>query len=68
MAGLLSRYFGFRERSTDLATEVRAGFTTFMVMAHRYLSRGGPALDQRSGACAAFVVYFCMPLIEGAVK
>src|SRR5882724_6620696 len=34
MAGLLSRYFGFGERSTDLATEVRAGFTTFMVMAY----------------------------------
>src|SRR5262250_2302458 len=34
MAGLLSRYFGFKERSTDLATEVRAGFTTFMVMAY----------------------------------
>jgi len=34
MAGLLSRYFGFRERSTDLATEIRAGFTTFMVMAY----------------------------------
>src|SRR2546428_5919790 len=34
MAGLLSRYFGFRERSTDLATEVRAGLTTFMVMAY----------------------------------
>ena len=33
MVGLLSRYFGFRERSTNLATEVRAGFTTFMVMA-----------------------------------
>ena len=34
MAGALSRYFGLRERSTDLATEVRAGFTTFMVMAY----------------------------------
>src|SRR5262252_9208404 len=34
MAGFLSRYFGFKERSTDLATEVRAGFTTFMVMAY----------------------------------
>src|SRR5262245_12094023 len=33
MAGLLSRYFGFRH-STDLATEVRAGFTTFMVTAY----------------------------------
>jgi len=30
MAGLLSRYFGFSGHSTDLATEVRAGFTTFM--------------------------------------
>src|SRR2546427_2925768 len=34
MAGLLSRYFGFRERATDLSTEIRAGFTTFMVMAY----------------------------------
>src|SRR4030095_14941114 len=34
MAGLLSSYFGFRERATDLATETRAGFTTFMVMAY----------------------------------
>ena len=34
MAGLLSRYFGFSARSTDLVTEVRAGFTTFMVMAY----------------------------------
>src|SRR6266566_1363821 len=34
MAGLLSRYFGFEERQTDLATEVRAGLTTFMVMAY----------------------------------
>src|SRR5215831_16971131 len=34
MAGVLSRYFGFKERSTNLATEVRAGFTTFMVMAY----------------------------------
>ena len=34
MAGLLSRYFGFTDRSTDLATEIRAGFTTFMVMAY----------------------------------
>src|SRR5262247_1407825 len=34
MAGLLSRYFGFSGHSTDLATEVRAGFTTFMVMAY----------------------------------
>ena len=30
----LSRYFGFRERETDLGTELRAGLTTFMVMAY----------------------------------
>src|SRR5881296_3626829 len=30
----LARWFGFAERSTDLATELRAGVTTFMVMAY----------------------------------
>src|SRR3989441_4223604 len=34
MAGLLSRYFSFAARNTNLATEVRAGVTTFMVMAY----------------------------------
>src|SRR5882672_240276 len=34
MTGLLSRYFGFSARKTDLGTEVRAGVTTFMVMAY----------------------------------
>jgi len=34
MAALLSRYFGFAARKTDLGTEVRAGVTTFMVMAY----------------------------------
>src|SRR5216110_3052817 len=34
MAALLSRYFGFAARNTDLGTEVRAGVTTFMVMAY----------------------------------
>jgi AGZA family xanthine/uracil permease-like MFS transporter len=35
MAGaILERWFGFTERHTDLATEVRAGVTTFMVMAY----------------------------------
>lgn len=32
--GVLARYFRFAERSTDLGTEVRAGVTTFMVMAY----------------------------------
>src|SRR5437867_9825799 len=30
----LARWFGFAERSTDLATELWAGVTTFMVMAY----------------------------------
>jgi len=30
----VARYFRFVERSTDLATELRAGLTTFMVMAY----------------------------------
>src|SRR5438093_3738545 len=35
MAGaFLERWFGFTQRHTDLATEVRAGVTTFMVMAY----------------------------------
>src|SRR5947208_11883962 len=34
MAGPLDRFFRFTERRTDLATEVRAGLTTFMVMAY----------------------------------
>src|SRR5919198_3602109 len=34
MAGPIARYFGFTERSTSLATELRAGLTTYMVMAY----------------------------------
>src|SRR2546425_443818 len=34
MAGPIARYFRFAERSTDLATELRAGLTTYMVMAY----------------------------------
>src|SRR5438128_10342173 len=34
MAGLLSRYFEISRRGTDVATEIRAGLTTFMVMAY----------------------------------
>ncbi len=32
--GGIASYFGFRERGTDMGTEIRAGFTTFMVMAY----------------------------------
>jgi AGZA family xanthine/uracil permease-like MFS transporter len=34
MPGTLDRWFGLHERGTDVATEVRAGLTTFMVMAY----------------------------------
>jgi adenine/guanine/hypoxanthine permease len=30
----IADYFGFAERGTDMATEIRAGITTFMVMAY----------------------------------
>ena len=30
----IARYFKFAERGTDLATEARAGVTTFLVMAY----------------------------------
>src|ERR671923_813297 len=33
-AGSLEQWFGFTQRHTDLATELRAGVTTFMVMAY----------------------------------
>ena len=31
---LLESYFGFRQHGTDARTEIRAGLTTFMVMAY----------------------------------
>src|SRR5215467_2407357 len=34
MVAILEGWFGFAERHTNLATEVRAGLTTFMVMAY----------------------------------
>jgi adenine/guanine/hypoxanthine permease len=67
MAGLLSRYFGFRERSTDLGTEVRAGFTTFMVMAYIIFVNpvilgftGVPGLDGKGLPFAATLTVTCL--------
>jgi AGZA family xanthine/uracil permease-like MFS transporter len=67
MAGLLSRYFGFRERSTDLATEVRAGVTTFMVMAYIIFVNpvilgftGVPGLDGKGLPFAATLTVTCL--------
>jgi AGZA family xanthine/uracil permease-like MFS transporter len=46
----IASYFGLRERGTDLWTEVRAGLTTFMVMAYIIfvnpsILSGGPLAD-----------------------
>jgi len=67
MAGLLSRYFGFRDRATDLATEIRAGFTTFMVMAYIIFVNpiilgftGVPGLDGRGLPFAATLTVTCL--------
>src|SRR5437660_5673383 len=68
MAGLLSRYFGFEERQTDLATEVRAGLTTFMVMAYIIFVNpiilgftGVPGLDGKGLPFAATLTVTCFP-------
>src|SRR5262252_3721311 len=67
MAGFLSRYFGFHERATDLATEIRAGVTTFMVMAYIIFVNpiilgftGVPGLDGRGLPFAATLTVTCL--------
>src|SRR5437899_9681690 len=67
MAGLVSRYFGFKERQTDLATEVRAGFTTFMVMAYIIFVNplilgfaGVPGLDGKGLPFSATLTVTCL--------
>src|SRR5256885_1998570 len=67
MAGLVSRYFGFKERQTDLATEVRAGLTTFMVMAYIIFVNpiilgftGVPGLDGKGLPFAATLTVTCL--------
>src|SRR5215468_9092711 len=66
MAGFLSRYFGFRQRATDLTTEV-AGVTTFMVMAYIIFVNpiilgftGVPGLDGRGLPFAATLTVTCL--------
>src|SRR4029450_10786300 len=67
MVGLLSRYFAFKAHSTDLATEVRAGVTTFMVMAYIIFVNpiilgftGVPGLDGKGLPFAATLTVTCL--------
>src|SRR6266480_2215931 len=67
MAGPLDRFFRFTERRTDLATEVRAGLTTFMVMAYIIFVNpiilgyvGVPGLDGKGLPFAATLTATCL--------
>src|SRR5258706_9639297 len=70
MTGLLSRYFGFSARKTDLGTEVRAGVTTFMVMAYIIFVNpvilgftGVPGLDGKGLPFAATLTVTCLTAV-----
>src|SRR2546421_3492034 len=67
MAGSLARYFRFAERSTNLATELRAGLTTFMVMAYIIFvnpivlgGAGVPGLDGKGLPFGATLTATCL--------
>jgi AGZA family xanthine/uracil permease-like MFS transporter len=67
----IASYFKFAERGTNLGTEVRAGVTTFMVMAYiiflnpDILSAAG--LDKVSGAAATALVAGIMTILMGII-
>src|SRR5438445_11186180 len=67
MAGPIARYFRFAERSTNLATELRAGLTTFMVMAYIIFvnpivlgGAGVPGLDGKGLPFGATLTATCL--------
>ncbi len=67
MAGAVERFFRVRERSTDLATEIRAGLTTFMVMAYIIFVNpivlgyvGVPGLEGKGLPFAATLTVTCL--------
>jgi AGZA family xanthine/uracil permease-like MFS transporter len=64
---VIERFFRFAERGTDLATEIRAGLTTFMVMAYIIfvnpivLGYGGvPGLEGKGLPFAATLTVTCL--------
>src|SRR5213592_344313 len=67
MTGPIARYFRFAERSTDLATELRAGLTTYMVMAYIVFVNpsilgyvGVPGLEGKGLLFAATLTVTCL--------
>ncbi len=67
----IASYFKFAERGTDLGTEVRAGVTTFMVMAYIIFLNPGilsaAGLDPVAGAAATALVAGIMTIAMGVV-
>jgi AGZA family xanthine/uracil permease-like MFS transporter len=67
----LAGYFHFRERGTNFGTEVRAGVTTFMVMAYIIFLNPGilsaAGLDPVAGAAATALVAGIMTIAMGIV-
>jgi adenine/guanine/hypoxanthine permease len=70
----IAEYFGFAERGTDFATEIRAGLTTFMVMAYIIFVNAnilsdpkGAAMDKIAVAAATALVAGIMTIVMGVV-
>jgi AGZA family xanthine/uracil permease-like MFS transporter len=51
----------------SITNGIGAGFVTYAAI-KLLRGRGGQLHWMVYFACAAFVVYFCLPLIEGAIK
>ncbi len=71
-AGALERFFRFSERGTNLATETRAGLTTFMVMAYIIFVNGNIiakplGLDQAAVAAGTALIAGIMTIAMGLV-
>ncbi|MGZ8562436.1 MAG: NCS2 family permease, partial [Candidatus Limnocylindria bacterium] len=67
----IASYFKFAERGTNLGTEVRAGVTTFMVMAYIIFLNPGilsaAGLDPVAGAAATALVAGIMTILMGII-
>jgi AGZA family xanthine/uracil permease-like MFS transporter len=70
----IAEYFHFAERGTDFATEIRAGVTTFMVMAYIIFVNAnilsdpkGAAMDKIAVAAATALVAGIMTIVMGVV-